>query len=84
MQHSELITVKTFGSRPEVDIAKSALASAGIDAIIEADTAGRMREHLAWSGLDFVCSYARTKLESRHAIFWQPQRKSSANEDEVR
>jgi hypothetical protein len=51
MHHSDLVVVKTFGSRPEVDIAKSALASAGIDAIIEADTAGRMREHLAWSGI---------------------------------
>jgi hypothetical protein len=51
MQHSGLVVVKTFGSRPEVDVAKSALASAGIDAIIEADTAGRMREHLAWSGI---------------------------------
>jgi len=53
MEHGELVVVRTFGSRPEVDVAKSALASAGIDAIIEADTAGRMREHLAWSGLGF-------------------------------
>jgi F420-dependent methylenetetrahydromethanopterin dehydrogenase len=53
MEHRELVVVKTFGSRPEVDVAKSALASAGIDAIIEADTAGRMREHLAWSGIGF-------------------------------
>ena len=51
MRHSDLVVVKTFGSRPEVDVAKSALASAGVDAIIEADTAGRMREHLAWSGI---------------------------------
>jgi hypothetical protein len=53
MEHGELVVVRTFGSRPEVDVAKSALRSAGIDAIIEADTAGRMREHLAWSGLGF-------------------------------
>lgn len=51
MQHSDLVVVKIFSSRPEVDVAKSALASTGIDAIIEADTAGRMREHLAWSGI---------------------------------
>jgi len=46
MQHPELVIVKTFGSRPEADIAKGALASAGIDAMIQADTAGGMREHL--------------------------------------
>jgi hypothetical protein len=27
------------------------LESSGIDAMIQADTAGRMRDHLAWSGL---------------------------------
>jgi hypothetical protein len=53
MQHPELVVVKTFGSRPEADIAKGALASAGIDAMIQADTAGGMREHLAWSGTGF-------------------------------
>lgn len=29
------------------------LESVGIDAIIQADTAGGMRPHLAWSGLGF-------------------------------
>jgi hypothetical protein len=53
MQHPELVIVETFGSRPEADIAKGALASAGIDAMIQADTAGGMREHLAWSGTGF-------------------------------
>jgi hypothetical protein len=53
MQHPDLVIVKTFGSRPEADIAKGALASAGIDAMIQADTAGGMREHLAWSGTGF-------------------------------
>jgi len=53
MQHPELVIVKTFGSRPEADIAKGALASAGIDAMIQADTVGGMREHLAWSGTGF-------------------------------
>jgi putative signal transducing protein len=53
MQHPELVVVKTFGSRPEADLAKGALEAAGIDAMIQADTAGGMREHLAWSGLGF-------------------------------
>lgn len=53
MQHPELVVVKTFGSRPEADLAKGALEAAGIDAMIQADTAGGMREHLAWSGFGF-------------------------------
>ena len=53
MDHSKLVILKTFASRPEVDVAKSALASAGIDSVTEADTAGHMREHLAWSGAGF-------------------------------
>jgi hypothetical protein len=53
MQHADLVVTKTFGSRPDADIAKGALASAAIDAMIQADTAGGMREHLAWSGTGF-------------------------------
>ena len=33
----------------EADMAKSALASTGIDALIQADSAGGMRPHLAWA-----------------------------------
>ena len=40
-------------AQPEAEIAKSALQSAGIDAMIKADTAGGMRPHLAWSGGGF-------------------------------
>jgi len=53
MQHSDLVVVQAFGTEAEADIAKSALESAGIDAMILADTAGRMRPHLAWSGFGF-------------------------------
>jgi Putative prokaryotic signal transducing protein len=53
MQHHELVVVQTFNSRPEAEIAKGALEAASIDAMIQADTAGGMREHLAWSGAGF-------------------------------
>jgi hypothetical protein len=53
MRYAELVVVKTFGSRPEADLAKSALEAAGIDAMVQADTLGGMREHLAWSGDGF-------------------------------
>ena len=53
MQDIKLIVVQTYGSRPEADLAKGALEDAGIPAMIQADTAGGMREHLAWSGAGF-------------------------------
>jgi hypothetical protein len=53
MEHPNLIIVQTYGTRPEADLAKSELESAGIPAMIQADTAGGMREHLAWSGQGF-------------------------------
>jgi Putative prokaryotic signal transducing protein len=53
MQHPKLVVVQSYGSRPEADLAKSALEAAGIQAMIQADMAGGMREHLAWSGAGF-------------------------------
>jgi len=53
MQDAKLVAVQSYGSRPEADLAKGALEVAGIRAMIQADTAGGMREHLAWSGAGF-------------------------------
>jgi hypothetical protein len=53
MQESKLVVVQSCGNEIEAELAKGALESAGIDAMIQADTAGRMREHLAWSGAGF-------------------------------
>jgi len=50
MDHSKLVVVRSYGSRPEADLAKGMLEDAGIQALIQADTAGGMREHLAWTG----------------------------------
>jgi Putative prokaryotic signal transducing protein len=53
MDEANLIIVGSFGSEPEAEIARSALEAAGIDAMIQADTAGGMRPHIAWSGSGF-------------------------------
>jgi hypothetical protein len=53
MQHPKLVVVQSYGSRPEADLAKGLLEDAGIQAMVQADTAGGMREHLAWSGAGF-------------------------------
>jgi len=53
VQDIKLVVVRSCGSRAEAELAKGALEEAGIEAIIQADTAGGMREHLAWSGAGF-------------------------------
>ena len=53
MQNGALVLVQAFGSELEAALAKSMLESAGIDAMIQADRAGGMRDHLAWSGFGF-------------------------------
>jgi hypothetical protein len=53
MEHPKLVEVKTCGSRLESDVAMSVLEDAGIQAMAQADTAGGMREHLAWTGDGF-------------------------------
>jgi hypothetical protein len=53
MHDAELIVVHTFGNLTEADIAKSALDAAGIESMIQADTAGGTRPHLAWAGAGY-------------------------------
>jgi len=40
MEDAELVVVHSFGTREEADLALSALEAAGIDAIVQGDTAG--------------------------------------------
>ena len=53
MQDANLVVIQSCGSQIEAELVKGALEASGIDAMIQADTAGRMREHLAWSGAGF-------------------------------
>jgi len=53
MDHSRLVVAQSYSTRPDAELAIGALGAAGIKAVIQADTAGGMREHLAWSGAGF-------------------------------
>ncbi|HKB09536.1 MAG TPA: DUF2007 domain-containing protein [Vicinamibacterales bacterium] len=53
MPEADLVVVHSYGTQPEADLAKSALDAAGIDSMIQADTGGGMRPHLAWAGVGF-------------------------------
>jgi hypothetical protein len=75
MPDARLVVVQTFGSQMDADMAKSALEAASIDAMIQADTAGGMRPHLAWSSSGFKvlvreedAAAAREVLESPPSI----------------
>jgi Putative prokaryotic signal transducing protein len=49
MPDNGLVVLKAFATQMEADLAKSALASAGIAAMIQADSVGGMRPHIGWS-----------------------------------
>ncbi len=77
MDPSKLVVVQAFGSQGEADLAKSMLESAGIDAMIQADRAGGMRDHLAWSGFGFkVLVREEDEIDARQVL--QPPQKAGA------
>jgi hypothetical protein len=53
MDYANLVVVHECWSEIEAELAKGALQAAGIDAMIQADTVGRQRSHIAWSGSGF-------------------------------
>jgi hypothetical protein len=71
MDHSKLVVVQAYASRPEADLAKGALEDSGIQAIVQADTAGGMREHLAWSGAGFKLLVLEDDATLAHAVLTQ-------------
>jgi len=74
MQDIKLVVVKECGSRVEADLAKCALEDAGIEAMSQADTAGGMREHLAWSGAGFKIMVREEDEEAAHELLNTPFR----------
>ncbi|MBI3491350.1 MAG: DUF2007 domain-containing protein [Acidobacteria bacterium] len=51
MSDTELVVVQKFSSRPEADLAKSALEAAGIDAMVRSDDGGGMKPALSWADM---------------------------------
>jgi hypothetical protein len=69
MQHSKLVVVQSYGSRPEADLAKCTLEGTGIQAMIQGDTAGGMWEPLACSGAGFKILVRKEDVtEARDAL----------------
>ena len=72
MDRSKLTVIDRFASQVEADLAKTALESAGIDAMIQADRAGGMRDHLAWSGLGFKVLVREEDAAEAHDLLQPP------------
>jgi hypothetical protein len=75
MLHTDLVVLQSYGSRSEADLAKDALENAGIQAMIRADTAGGMREHLAWSGAGFQVLVREEEATVARDVLTPPRRK---------
>ena len=72
MRDTKLVVVRTFGYGPEADLAKCALESAGIEAMIQADAAGGMRPHLAWASGGFKVLVREDDVASARAVLELP------------
>ena len=73
MDRSKLAVVDAFASQVEADLAKSLLDAAGIDAMIQADTAGGMREDLAWSGAGYKVLVRKEDAAAARDVLTPPQ-----------
>lgn len=72
MHDANLVVVHAFGSQPEADMAKSALEGAGIDAMVQADSVGGMRAHVAWSGSGFKVLMREEDAVDAHEVLELP------------
>lgn len=82
MTSHNLVVVHTYLSQADADLAKSVLESADIPAMTTADTAGRMREHLAWSGAGFQVLVREEDAADARAMLSEPEGEGMA-EDKV-
>jgi hypothetical protein len=78
MDRSKLVVVDRFASQVGADLAKSALESSGIDAMIQADrVAGGMWDDVAWSGLGFKVLVREEDAETAREVLNPPQNVST-------
>jgi hypothetical protein len=70
----DLVVARTFNSRPEANLAKSALDAAGIDAMVRADSGGDMRPAMAWAGDGFEVIVRAEDVEAAREILDLPAR----------
>ena len=72
MPNTNFIVVDSFAGQIEAEMAKSALESAGIEAMIQSDSGGGMRPHLAWANGGFKLLVRPEDEEAAHKVL-EPQ-----------
>jgi hypothetical protein len=80
MHDVNLVVVHAFRSEPEAEMAKGALEAAGIDAMIQADSAGGMRPHLAWASGGFKVLVREQDAAAAREVL-EPQTETGAGDE---
>ncbi|HKT47849.1 MAG TPA: DUF2007 domain-containing protein [Candidatus Acidoferrales bacterium] len=81
MEHPKLIVIASYGNPLEAELAITALDAAGIPAMRQADTAGGMREHLAWSGRGFEILVREDDAAAAREVLTAPATRDSPSEE---
>jgi len=83
MQDIHLVVVQSYASRPEAELAKGALEAAGIPAMVQSDSVGGMREHLAWSGAGFKILVREEDVNEARVVLTPPSEGDEALDDDL-
>ena len=76
MRETELVVIHSFGNQLQADIAKGALEAAGIDAMIQSDSVGGMRPHVAWGGSGFKVLVRQEDAADARKVLQPPEDRS--------
>jgi hypothetical protein len=68
MDDARLVVVQSFATRAEADMAKSVLEAAEIDSMIQSDSVGGMRPHVAWASGGFKLLVREEDLDAAHQL----------------
>jgi hypothetical protein len=68
MPDTDLVVIDFFNGQIDAEMAKSALESAGIESMIQSDSGGGMRPHLAWASGGFRLLVRAEDREMAHKV----------------
>jgi Putative prokaryotic signal transducing protein len=72
VEYVDLVIVGAFGTAAQAEMAKSALAGSGIESMIQADSVGGMRPHVAWSSGGFKILVREQDAEAAREVLHVP------------
>jgi len=66
--NTDLVIAAAFATQAEADLAKSALEGSGIESMIQADSVGGMRPHVAWASGGFKVLVRADDADAARAV----------------